>query len=109
MSKQISLDDAYRILADVMPEQCFWVNNGPIIRNLQEMADTLNYMRDETFKHHVNEEKNDIANWIRDVLKDEELANSLMKIKSKEKILKEIKNRIKFLERKIEKERIFLT
>ena len=105
MNKQISLDDAYRILADVMPEQCFWVNNGPIIRNLHEIADAINYMGNETFKHHVNEEKNDIANWIKDVLKDEELANSVMKIKSKERILKEIKNRIKFLERKIEKER----
>ena len=71
MSKQISLDDAYRILADVMPEQCFWVNNGPIVRNLNEMANALVDMKDEIFRHHVNEEKNDFGNWVRDALKDE--------------------------------------
>ncbi|MEK6947449.1 MAG: DUF5752 family protein [Nanoarchaeota archaeon] len=105
MNKEISLDDACRILADVKPEQCFWVNNGPIIRNLQEMADTLSYMKNETFKHHVNEEKNDIANWVKDVLRDEELADEIKRFTSKEKILRKIKNEIKFLEKNIEKER----
>ena len=105
MSKKISLEDAERILADVKPECCFWINNGPIIRNLQEMANALNYMKEETFKHHTNEQKNDIANWVRDVLRDEALADSISKNVSKEKILKKIKNRVKELERKIEKER----
>ena len=103
MNKQISLDDAYRILADVRPEQCFWVNNGPIIRNLREMADALEYMKYETFRHHVNNEKNDISNWIRDVLKDEELANETKNLKSKDKLLRKIKVSINFLEKKIEK------
>ena len=109
MSKKISLEDAERILADVKPEQCFWINNGPIIRNLQEMTNTLAYMSEETFKHHVNDQKNDIVNWIRDVLKDEELADSIGKNISKERILKKIKNRMKFLENKIEKERLLIS
>jgi len=108
INKKISLDDADRILADAKPEQCFWVNNGPIIRNLNEMVNELVYMKEETFEHHVNEEKNDIANWIGDILKDEELANDIKKFKSKEKILEKIQNRIKFLEKKIEKERILI-
>ena len=105
MSKQIFLEDVERILADVRPEQCFWVNNGPIVRNLQEMADALAYMKDKTFKHHVNNEKNDISNWVRDVLKDEELANDIARIKSKENILSKVQSRIRKLENKIEKER----
>jgi len=109
MSKKISLEDAERILADVKPECCFWINNGPIIRNLQEMTNTLAYMSEETFKHHVNDQKNDIVNWIRDVLKDEELADSIGKNISKERILKKIKNRMKFLENKIEKERLLIS
>ena len=103
MNNRLSLDDVERILADVKPEQSFWVNNGPIVRNLQEMADTLAYMKEETFRHHVNEQKNDISNWIRDVLKDNELANSIMDIKSKEKILKKIRERIYFLDSMQEK------
>lgn len=105
MSKKIFLEDAERILSDVRPEQCFWVNNGPIVRNLQEMANALTYMKDETFKHHVNEQKNDISNWVMDVLKDEELASNIMKVSSKEKILNKIKKKINFLEKRIEKER----
>ena len=49
------------ILKDVKPENCFWINNGPIIRNLQEVTNTLAYMSEETFKHHVNDQKNDIG------------------------------------------------
>lgn len=104
MSDKISLEDAYRILADVRPEQCFWVNNGPILRNIHEIYDAIAYMKDETLRHHINDEKNDFSNWVRDVLKDGELADSLSRAKSREKILKKIKSRIKFLEEKIEEE-----
>ena len=82
MNKTVSLEDAERILADASPEQCFWVNNGPIIKNLSEMTNALACMKDEIFSHHVNEEKNDFGNWVRDVLKDEELANDIAKVKS---------------------------
>jgi len=103
MSKSVSLEDAERILADASPEQCFWVNNGPIIRNLSEMADALGPMKDEIFSHHVNKEKNDFGNWVRDVLKDEELANDIARIKSKERILKKVQSRLKKLEIKTRK------
>lgn len=106
MSNEISLEDAYRILADVMPDQCFWVNNGPVVRNLHEMSDALAGMNDATFMHHINGEKNDVRNWVRDVLNDEELVIRLAAAKSKEKVLREIQSRIRYLEKKIEKEGI---
>ena len=105
MNKTVSLEDAERILADASPEQCFWVNNGPIIRNLSEMANALACMKDEVFSHHVNKEKNDFGNWVRDVLKDEELANDIAKVKSKERILKKVQSRISKLDNKIKKKR----
>ena len=103
MSKSVSLEDAERILADASPEQCFWVNNGPIIRNLSEMADALGSIKDEIFSYHVNKEKNDFGNWVREVLKDEELANDIARIKSKERILKKVQSRLKKLEIKTRK------
>lgn len=109
ISGKISLEDAERILADAKPECCFWVNNGPIIRNLHEMASALDYMGEETFRRHVNGQKNDIANWVRDVLRDEGLAGSIGKNASKEKISKKIKSRIKFLENMIEQERLLIS
>ena len=105
MNKTISLEDAERILADASPEQCFWVNNGPIIKNLSEMADVLAGMKDEIFSYHVNKEKNDFGNWVRDVLKDEELANDITSVRSKERILKKVQSRLKKLEIKTRKKR----
>lgn len=105
MNKTVSLEDAERILADASPEQCFWVNNGPIIKNLSEMANALACMKDEIFSHHVNKEKNDFGNWVRDVLKDEELANNITSVRSKEKILKKVQSRLKKLEIKTRKKR----
>ena len=105
MNKTVSSEDAERILADASPEQCFWVNNGPIIKNLSEMSDALGSMKDEIFRYHVNEEKNDFGNWVRDVLKDEELANDIARIKSKERILKKVQSRIRKLDNKIKKKR----
>ena len=40
-------------------------------------------MGDETFKCHVSNVRNDFANWIRDVMKDEQLANDLLQVKDK--------------------------
>lgn len=107
MFDKIPIEDAEMILGDVKPAQCFWVNNGPIIHNLHEMSDTLNYMKDEVFKHHVNEEKNDIANWVRDVLKDNKLADSIKRIMRKDRVLDRINERIKQLEKRIEEARAY--
>ena len=62
------------------------------------MSDFLASMNDDIFKHHVNKEKNDFGNWVRDVLKDEELANDITSVRSKEKILKKVQSRLKKLE-----------
>ena len=105
MHKTISSEDAKRILADASPEQCFWVNNGPVIKNLSEMSDSLASMKDDIFKHHVNKEKNDFGNWVRDVLKDAELADEIAGIKSKERILKKVRSRLKKLEITIKQKR----
>ena len=105
MNKTVSLEDAKRILADASPEQCFWVNNGSIIKNLSEMSDALAGMKDEIFSHHVNKEKNDFGNWVRDVIKDDELANDIASVRSREKILKKVQSRLKKLEIKTRKKR----
>jgi hypothetical protein len=105
MAKEIFLEDIERILFDVKPEQCFWVHNGPIVRYLYELEIAIEHMNNETFKYHVHNSRNDFANWIRDVIKDEELADIMLKVKSKDEILKKVRNRIKFIERKLDEER----
>lgn len=68
---------------NVKTEHKFWVSDGRELNNLLELAQTIRHMRDETFNHHVNDNKNDFANWIRDCMGEEQLANDLSKYKTK--------------------------
>jgi len=106
MGKRMFLEDAERILSDVKPEQCFWVHNGPIVRNLYELEKAMGHMDNGTFMHHAYNSRNDFANWVRDILKDGELAEDMLKVKSKDKTLKKIKERVNFIEEIIDKERL---
>lgn len=71
------------ILKNVDQDHYFHVANGTIIRSLLEMDEALTQMSEETFHYHVNPSKNDFANWIRNTIKDEDLAAALEKINDK--------------------------
>ena len=96
----ITKDEAKKYLCDAAPEQCFWVNNGPILKNLDELSSALTAMNDETFNHHVSSEKNDFSAWIKDVFGDQRLANGLLSSKNKESAVKKIRNRLNSLRKK---------
>lgn len=49
-------------------EQCFWVNNGPVLADIHDLLRALDEMTDTQFKHHTSGGKNDFALWVRDVL-----------------------------------------
>ena len=70
-----------RVLVCASGEQCFWTSDGKIISNLLELRDTLEYMTDEVFEHHVSKSKNDFADWTQYVLGDIDLARKLRLLK----------------------------
>lgn len=84
-------------LQDVTPEKSFWVSNGWVIRNLQEMPAALENMSDDTFVYHANNEKNDFSTWIREVVGDKKLAANLAKVKSRKSALTSVNRRLKEL------------
>ncbi|MEM5835042.1 MAG: polysaccharide deacetylase family protein [Candidatus Aenigmatarchaeota archaeon] len=92
-------EEALRILSDYT--DVFWCHDGKVFKNLYELRDGLRNMSNETYSYHANEEKNDFSNWVRDVIKDEKLANNLRKAKSKEEALQIVEKRIKELEKKV--------
>jgi len=49
------------------------------LTTLDELSEAINLIDPETFRHHVNEDKNDFANWVQYVFEEEELANQLRK------------------------------
>lgn len=61
------------------PENYFMMVNGVPLKDLKELASTCETMNDWVFNHHVNDARNDFANWVGDVLKEEELASEIKK------------------------------
>ncbi len=104
------IEKLHRILGDVKPEECFWINNGPIVRNIYELINVLQTIDDRTFSYHVNKERNDFSVWVRAVLGDEELADKLLKTKNRKRMLNIIRERVRCIEGMIdsalEKEKI---
>ena len=77
-----AITDTKSYLADVPQEYVFWCCDGQILKNLKELRDAFAIMSEDTFAHHVNVEKNDFHNWVRDIIKDEVLASSMLKATS---------------------------
>ena len=88
----ISKQDAQRMLDNVPQEYLFRFADGRTLANMSELGDALRNISDETFNFHVNSDKNDFSNWVRDVIKDEKLANEAMQVAEKSINLKKRKN-----------------
>ena len=86
-----------RTQGDVHPKYHFVLKNGQKVKNLHELHSSMKDMDDITFNHHVNDFKNDFHNWVRDIHKDGELANSLLASKTKKEMADVLKRRVKEL------------
>jgi len=75
--KQTKPKKTEKRLEKVPAEYVFWSRDGRIFSDLFDLAEGLAAMTDETYIYHSNAEKHDFANWVRDVIGDIELADSL--------------------------------
>ena len=50
-----------------------------VLHTLDDLSEAINLIDPETFQKHVNEEKNDFANWVQHVFGEVELAEQLRK------------------------------
>jgi hypothetical protein len=89
---------AHKFLLDVPEDKVFWLSNGQKLKSLKELRNALTSMPDDVFHHHVDQNHNDFANWIRDVVKDVSLANSIQKSTSLHDVLLKINSRIMDIE-----------
>ena len=67
-------EEAGYYLRDIEADKRFFVNDGRALGNMNELMESLKDMDEETFNHHVNKEKNDFMNWVKDVVGDKVLA-----------------------------------
>ena len=76
-----------KIFVEISPENYFVLCDGRIIKDYKELANILESVNDDIFYYHVNNDKNDFANWINDIFKEQELADNLRMAKSRVEIL----------------------
>lgn len=74
---------------------CFWVHEGPILKDLLELEAALKSMSELMYKHHVTKDRNDFADWVDAVLKDAETAALLRKAKKPETAHKAVVRQLK--------------
>lgn len=72
----------------------FYFSNGDSAGNLDEFLEKLEDIDDKCFFHHVNDEKNDFANWILYSLKDKALGNRISRLREKDEIISAIQKKL---------------
>jgi hypothetical protein len=92
-------DKAKKILGNVEHWKAFWVNSGPIYKNLGEFSNKVGKLNAKQFEHHVQKEKNDFAKWIGEAVGDKVLAKKIRTLKTKRAIAQAAKQRVVALEK----------
>jgi len=95
VKKKKSSGKKKKMLVNASEDKVFWVNGGPVLKNLADLEKELTSMSFETFHYHVNPYKNDFANWANDVLGEHALAKELRKLKTRKSMARYVKSRIK--------------
>ncbi|RMD57635.1 hypothetical protein D6825_03380 [Candidatus Woesearchaeota archaeon] len=65
-------------------ENAFYLKDGKKLTSIKDLYHAFWYMSKDTFNHHVTEQKNDFAKWVKDVFGKDNLAESLLSAKSRE-------------------------
>ena len=71
---------------EIRPEQYFSLCTGILLKDIEELAFTLDYMSEDEFRQHVNKKKNDFSCWIKDVFKEKSLAEEIARAHEKKEI-----------------------
>ncbi len=78
----------------VSPNERFYFKDGKIASSLKDLYYMIGDISDDTFYHHVSLERNDFANWVKDVLKEYLLAKDISNIYSRRELLEFLKDKI---------------
>ena len=94
IKKRNNINMSKKFLEPVPEGQEFYCKDGKIFRKIEDLAEGLKKMDQETFFHHVNEERNDFSNWVKDVIGDTALASRMKRTKNQDKMVRGVIQRI---------------
>lgn len=86
----------------IKKDKWFHFTSGRKASSIEELKELLKNMGEAEFRHHVNNERNDFANWIEDVFGETRLAQSMREVSEREGLLIILEN---FLKKKQHKSR----
>ena len=87
---------AVALVREAPAEHSFKLHKTSIeIKTIPELAEALEIMSEDSFSHHVNATKNDFAAWVKDVLRDDELATRLKAAKDRAQAIQAVRQRSK--------------
>jgi hypothetical protein len=71
---------------NVADDQAFWFSTAAgtadfVAHNLQELREGFRKAPMKSIKFHLREDKNDFANWVKNVMEEHEIAETIAKIK----------------------------
>ncbi|MBW3018969.1 hypothetical protein KY329_02170 [Candidatus Woesearchaeota archaeon] len=88
-----------KILGKAPEEKCFILQDGRKLETVYHLIDELETMPEQVFQDHVNEFKNDFANWVEHVFEDKSLAEEMREAQTRMELqlalLKEIVRELK--------------
>ena len=99
MAKKLTAEIAEKFLSNVPTEKGFYFGEGFVVGSIEGLYNALDELSDEQFACHRNKEKNDFYNWIVDVIGDVRLANEIARTKTKNTLMKRIKQRMDSLKK----------
>jgi len=108
MKRLVHYAEARRILSKVALADRFWLCTNQNLRNLSELTAALEDVDDDIFRYHVNRDKNDFEVWIRDLIRDKELAREISRVKTKETLVRKIRERVEALRKVVKLHRTLL-
>ncbi|MAG16150.1 hypothetical protein CMO88_03750 [Candidatus Woesearchaeota archaeon] len=108
MKRTVQYAEARRILRKVPNTDMFWLCTNENLKSLSELALSLEKVNDDIFRYHVNRDKNDFEVWIREVIKDKELAREIARVKTKETLIRKINERVSSIKRIVKLHRTLL-
>jgi hypothetical protein len=71
---------------DASAQEVFVLLNGQRLKNVKELADVMGKLEDHVFNHHVNDARNDFAQWLKDVFKEVDLAKEVSGCRDKNRL-----------------------
>jgi hypothetical protein len=85
-----------RPLVTAPPEKCFWVYEGPVLKDLRDLRNALDgRMADTQFAHHVGADRNDFATWVEQVLEEKTCAKALRRAHSISEALRAVETALR--------------